>query len=583
MIKHTANTVAMVLTFNAVLAFSASASANTIFIDNVTVFDSTGSEPYVADVIVQEGRIQDIGPGLKQPSDASMVDGEGLSMVAGLSDIHVHWTSNRSIVATELLRYGVTTATDFHSSPDSYAAKRNWHKESLISPHVAYAARIAPPGGHGADWADERMTRLVASPEEAQKVMEYLDTFQPDVIKVFADGWRYGNPKSDTDISLHALTELTKQAEARGWPVLTHTVSADGGKRAALGNVTAIAHAIQDEPASHELVELLQEHDVYYAPTLAVYEMRPDKIQSFSPIQVAAGKRRQKNSRHNLTLFKEAGVKLALGTDSGIGRTPFGESSVREMELMVGFGVTPKEALIAGTIGSAEALGVGDDRGTIEVGKRADFVLVNGEPWNDISDFRNITAVYVDGIQVVKDGELIGQQGPELPPATPAVAMIDNFEGESGVTQYGTLRRADLDYSFPRSHVLMIEKPGSEKDDHNLSVAIELENKPNPRAGVIFPLSDGSFVPVDASEFRGLAFDINAQPGSYTISMSAYGGNGTANIDVIGGWQKMVLPFESFKGKQPVDIQRLRSVGISVSGKGEESFWMELDNVRFIK
>lgn len=581
MIKQTAKLAVKALSLNAVLAFAA--GANSLFIDNVTVFDSTGAEPFVADVIVKEGRIHAIAPRLDLPAAASKVDGEGLSMIAGLSDIHVHWRQSRSIVASELLKYGVTTATDFHSSPDSYAAKRNWHKESLISPHVAYAARIAPPGGHGADWADERMTRLVASPEEAQKVMEYLDTFKPDVIKVFADGWRYGNPKSDTDISLHALAELTKQAEKRGWPVLTHTVSVDGGKRAALGNVTAIAHAIQDEPASNELAELLVEHNVYYAPTLAVYEMRPDKIQSFSPIQIAAGERRQKNSRNNLMLFKEAGVKLALGTDSGIGRTPFGESSVREMELMVGFGVTPKEALIAGTIGSAEALGVGDDRGTIEVGKRADFVLVKGKPWNDISDYRNITAVYLDGEQVVRDGELIGQQGPELPPATLALAMIDNFEGESGVTQYGTLRRADLDYSFPRSHVLMIEKPGSEKGDHNLSVTIELENKPNPRAGVIFPLSDGSFVPVDASEFNGLAFDINAQPGNYTISMNAYGGNGTANIDVIGGWQKVVLPFESFKGKQPVDIQRLRSVGISVSGKGEESFWIELDNVRFIR
>ncbi|GGF73905.1 amidohydrolase family protein [Alteromonas lipolytica] len=581
MTNKTTTIIAKAMALNTIFALGV--SAETIFIDNITVFDSTGSDPFVADVIIEKGRFSAIAPELKQPANTTLVNGEGLSLVAGLSDIHVHWTANRSVVATELLRYGVTTATDFHSSPDSYAAKREWHKSHLISPHVAYAARIAPPGGHGADWADERMTRLVASPEEAKKVMEYLDDYQPDVIKVFADGWRYGNPKSDTDISLHALQELTHQAKTRGWPVLTHTVTTDGAKRAALGNVTAIAHAIQDEKATDELAALLVDHSVFYAPTLAVYEMRPDKIASYSPAQIKAGESRQQNSEYNLSLFNEAGVTLALGTDSGIGRTPFGESSVREMELMTNFGVSAKEALIAGTLGSAEALGVGKDRGTIEVGKRADFVLLSGEPWKNISDYRNVSAVYVDGILVVKDGELVGQQGPEIPPATPALAMIDDFEGERGLTQYGTLRRADLDYSFPRSHVLMVEKPGSEKGDHNLSVTIELENKPKPKAGVIFPLSEGSFVPVDASEFSAVAFDINAKPGSYIIAMDAYGGSGTATIDVISGWQKIVVPFDSFTGKKPVNIELLRSIGISVAGSGEESFWLELDNVRFIK
>jgi len=564
------------------IALVASANATTTFIDDVTVFDSTGKAPYVSDVIIENGRFVSIGKDLSKPDGALVVDGKELSMVAGLTDVHVHWTASRAEVATALLEHGVTTVTDFHSSPDSYASKRKWH-ESLISPHVAYAARIAPPGGHGADWADERMTRLVASPEEAQKVMEYLDTYQPDVVKVFADGWRYGNPKEDTDISLHALKEITKQAKMRGWPVLTHTVSVDGGKRAALGGVSAIVHAIQDEPSSDELPGLLVDNNVFYAPTLAVYELRPDKLSGYSKIQIAVGKNRQKFSEHNLQAFMEAGVKLALGTDSGIGRTPFGESSVHEMELMVDFGVSATDALIAGTKGSADALGVLDDRGTIEKGKRADFVLVKGSPWENISDFRNINAVFVDGEQVVKNGDLMGTQGPDTPPATPAKRLIDDFEREDGKTQYGTLRKSDIDYSFPRSHVLMTTRPGAKENDRDLSVAIELENKPKPKAGVIFPLSDGSFYPVDAAEFNGIAFEINAKPGVYIVALDSYGGKGTITIDVIDGWQNVVLPFDSFKGKEPLDINRLLSLSISVAGKGEEAYWMELDNVVFNK
>ena len=564
------------------IALVASANATTTLIDDVTVFDSTGKAPYVSDVIIENGRFVSIGKDLSKPDGALVVDGKELSMVAGLTDVHVHWTASRAEVATALLEHGVTTVTDFHSSPDSYASKRKWH-ESLISPHVAYAARIAPPGGHGADWADERMTRLVASPEEAQKVMEYLDTYQPDVVKVFADGWRYGNPKEDTDISLHALKEITKQAKMRGWPVLTHTVSVDGGKRAALGGVSAIVHAIQDEPTSDELPGLLVDNNVFYAPTLAVYELRPDKLSGYSKIQIAVGKNRQKFSEHNLQAFMEAGVKLALGTDSGIGRTPFGESSVHEMELMVDFGVSAADALIAGTKGSADALGLASDRGTIEEGKRADFVLVKGSPWQNISDYRNINAVFIDGEQVVENGNLMGVQGPGTPPASPAKRSIDDFEREDGKTQYGTLRKSDIDYSFPRSHVLMTTKPGTKANDHDLSVAIELENKPKPKAGVIFPLSDGSFYPVDASKFNGIAFEINAKPGVYIVALDSYGGKGTITIDVIEGWQNVVLPFDSFKGKEPLDITRLLSLSISVAGKGEEAYWMELDNVIFNK
>ena len=564
------------------IALATNATAATTFIDNVTVFDSTGKAPYTSDVIIENGRFVSIGNELDKPEGAKVVSGKDLSMVAGLTDVHVHWTSSRAEVATALLEHGVTTVTDFHSSPDSYASKRKWH-ESLISPHVAYAARIAPPGGHGADWADERMTRLVASPEEAQKVMEYLDTYQPDVVKVFADGWRYGNPKEDTDISLHALKEITKQAKLRGWPVLTHTVSVDGGKRAALGGVSAIVHAIQDEPTSEELPELLIENHVFYAPTLAVYELRPDKLSAYSEMQIAMGKNRQAFSERNLHAFMKAGVKLALGTDSGIGRTPFGESSVHEMELMVDFGVSASDALIAGTKGSADALGFGEDRGTIEEGKRADFVLVEGSPWENISDFRNINAVFIDGERVVENGNLIGTQGPNIPTALPAKQLIDDFERKDGKTQYGTLRKSDIDYSFPRSHVLMTTKPGMKANDHDLSVAIELENKPKPKAGVIFPLSDGSFYPVDASEFNGIAFEISATPGVYIVSLDSYGGKSSITIDVIDGWQNVVLPFNGFKGKEPLDINRLRSLSISVAGKGEEAYWMELDNVMFSK
>jgi imidazolonepropionase-like amidohydrolase len=568
--------------FTLPFTLATSANAASLFIDNVTIFDSTGKAPYVGDVVVENGRFTAIAKTLKAPKNATIIDGRELSLVAGIADVHTHWTSSRAEVSTAMLEHGVTTVTDFHSSPDSYAAKRAWH-EHLITPHVAYAARLAPPGGHGADWADEKMTRLVASPQEAKKVMEYLDEYQPDLIKVFADGWRYGRSKEDTDISLDALIGIVDEAGQRGWPVVTHTVTVDGGVRAAKAGVTAIVHAIQNEPTNEELPKLMVQNKVFYAPTLAVYELRPDKLRRYSPVQIGAAKLRQKYSQQNFTTLMNAGVHLALGTDSGIGSTPFGESSVHEMELMVEFGATPAQALIAGTLGSAEVLGVADDRGTITTGKRADFVLVDGKPWEDISDYRKLTAVFVDGEQVVANGKLIGEQGPEIPPALMATANIDDFEASDGKTQYGTLRKTNMDFGAPRSHILTLVKPSLDPANHILSASIALENKQDPTAGVLFPLSAGSFYPVDATEFNALSVDIKGQAGSYTVTLDSYHGKSSIQVSVTDKWQTLVLPFSQFSAVKDVDISTLKSVSIDVNGEPEDTYWLELDNLKFTK
>ncbi|MEP1384833.1 MAG: amidohydrolase family protein [Paraglaciecola sp.] len=564
------------------VAMPTMADSKSVFLDNITVFDSTGKDAYVSDVLIKDGRFFAIEKQLSVPENAIIVDGKNLSVVAGLTDVHTHWTASRSEVSTAMLKHGVTTVTDFHSSPDSYAPKRTWH-EQLISPHVVYAARIAPPGGHGADWADERMTRLVASIEEAQSVLTYLDEYQPDMIKVFADGWRYGRSKEDTNISPDALTEIVNQSAKRNWPVVTHTVTVDGGMLAAKAGVSAIVHAIQNEPTNTELPKLMAENNVYYAPTLAVYELRPDKLTRYSKQQIAAATLRQQYSQNNFTTFVDAGVHLALGTDSGIGNTPFGESSVHEMELMVNFGATDKQALIAGTRGSAEALGFDNDRGSIAIGKRADFVLLKGKPWENISEYRNIDAVFVDGKQVVAQNRLVGEQGPDIPPAVPATENIDDFERTDGKTQYGTLRKTNIDYGFPRSQILTLTKPGTSPSNNILNVSIALENKKEPKAGVLFPLSDGSFYPVDASKFKGLSFSMNGKPSTYTITLDSYAGKSSIDVDIESGWQTLNLPFSRFLSENKVDITKLKSVSIDVSGEAEQVFWLELDDVKFTR
>src|SRR3546814_9685341 len=125
------------------------------------------------------------------------------------------------------------------------------------------------------------------------------------------------------------------------------------------------------------------------------------------------------------------------------------------MELLVAAGLTPKAALLAGTSNSALALGLAADRGTIEKGKRADLVLIDGKPWETIGDVEKIDRVYVDG-------KLVHGGGVKLPagnlattlPAVPAAALIDDFERADGRSSLDTLRLTDMDGGVERSAVV---------------------------------------------------------------------------------------------------------------------------------
>ncbi|PKP83310.1 MAG: amidohydrolase [Alphaproteobacteria bacterium HGW-Alphaproteobacteria-18] len=572
----------------ALLALSAASAApahkapGPTVIRNVTIFDATGSDPFIADVEIRDGRFSAIGKNLPARRGTTIIKAKGLSLLPGLTDVHVHWTGmggiSRADTATLLLQSGVTTATDFHSAPESFGPKRLWH-EQLTSPHVVFTARTATPGGHGADWGDENMTRLATTPREGKSIVGALAPYKPEVIKVFADGWRYGSGINNASINVDALAAIVEEARSLGLPVVTHTVTVDGAKTAAEAGVTAIVHAIQDRKLDDELISLMQTSNVFYAPTLAVYEPRPDKTANNTEAQMLPVMRRQEASRHNLQRIVDAGIPIALGTDSGIGATPFGESTLRELELLVDFGLSPKQALMAGTANSARVLDLGDDRGTIEPGKRADFVLVRGKPWDEISDYRHIDSVFVDGRQVIKGGALTQPQRPGIPAAVAANPVIDDFEQAGNLTAGGAARTADVDNGFPRS-VLIAQTVPRFEGGQALQLSAGLSDKEFPKALVVLPLSPGSFVPSDATRFEGLVFEARGDGGPYRVEIVSQSGVVSDTFSAGSEWQAMKVPFRAIEGEE-FSPGALYAVKFGANRTGGETFWLEIDNVRF--
>src|SRR5690606_38591645 len=194
--------------------------ASPLLIVGATIFDATGAAPFQGDVLVRDGRIAQVAPTIRAPSGATVVDARGKALLPGFFDLHTHWTPGGSPAATPSIAHayvtaGVTTVNDFHQPPEAFEPRRRW-LANLVSPHVNLTARMSTPGGHGADWADQNTTRWVDTPAGARAGVEAVAAYSPDLIKAFADGWRYGVSADNTSMDEEVLRALVETARQRG-------------------------------------------------------------------------------------------------------------------------------------------------------------------------------------------------------------------------------------------------------------------------------------------------------------------------------------------------------------------------------
>lgn len=576
-------------------AFGIAQAADTpvVAIMGATVFDATGAAPHLANVVIRDGRIAEVGPTVKAPRGAKVIDAKGQALLPGFFDLHTHWTpggipSTTPQIATAYVSAGVTTVSDFNAAPESFAPRRQW-LSTLVAPHVNFAARMSTPGGHGADWADTATTKWVNTPEAARAAVKALVPYKPDLIKAFTDGWRYGVAPDNTSMDEWTLTALVDEAHKNNLKVFTHTVSVDRGEVAGRSKVDVITHSLQDRPLDAEAIAILKAGGTADTPTLAVYEpvkpgqppRDPDEDprvkQSFKKFDYALG---------NAKALHDAGVIIALGTDAGMPGTPHGVSTLHEMELMVRAGLTPSEALTAGTALSAKVINLLDDRGTIEVGKRADLVLIKGEPWKTIGDVRKTDRVFIDGKLVFGPGAppMTANQATAMP-SVPAKAQIDDFERADGRSSLDTLRTDDPDGGLDRTVEISQRIPRG-ADGHALSINARMSIKPKPYAGVIIPLTRGSIQPVDARAFKGVRFEVRGD-GDYALGVSASSGRWSAPFTAGSTWQTVEVPFSALKpagergAKGEWTASDLTEVEFMGGRKGGEKLWLEVDNVVF--
>ena len=393
------------------------------------MFDAKAGKMLESQVIlVHDDQIQQVGSNLPIPQGAKVIDLSKATVMPGFIDAHVHLTMAaghsgpagltvsvpRSALigarnARVTLMAGFTTVRNLGAEGFSDVALRDAINDGdVIGPRMQVSGpMISITGGHGDNSIlpfEYHATGdgVADGPDEVRHRVRENIKYGADVIKFAASGGTMS--KGDNPLleaySPEEMQILISEAHRQGRKVATHAHSALAIKDAVRAGVDSVEHGIF---LDDEGIALMKQHGTYLVPTafplfwymdnmasMHLPKYTEDKIKVILPI----GKASMSNA------FKQ-GVKVALGTDAGV--YPHGLNG-GEFWAMVKLGLTPTQALQAGTVNAADLMGWTDQVGSIEPGKFADIVAVNGDPTADISILEHVDFVMKGGV-VYKGGQ----------------------------------------------------------------------------------------------------------------------------------------------------------------------------------
>jgi imidazolonepropionase-like amidohydrolase len=355
--------------------------------------------------LVMEGpRLIQVGSAgsVRVPAGARRVDLAGKTVIPAIIDTHTHLSQARDALANDLHRrayWGIGAAMSL--GQDDGSAPFQVRDEI-----IAYAARYRT-AGRGITAPEPGRTNVpywVTSEAEARKAVQEQAARKVDVIKIWVDD-RDGKYKKLTPELYGAVIDEAHKNQLR---VTAHIVTLEDGKGLLRAGLDAFAHGVRDRDIDDEFVKLIKARpDIILVPNLPDRGVATDlswlgdvvpaaelkKLQAASTDRPDAQKAFGIQAR-NLARLNKEGVKIALGSD---GNTPWGPHI--EMADMVAAGMSPSEVIVAATRNSAELMKL-TEMGTLEAGKSADFVVLDANPLDDITNTRRIFAVYVRGAEV---------------------------------------------------------------------------------------------------------------------------------------------------------------------------------------
>ncbi|RTX72679.1 amidohydrolase family protein [Mammaliicoccus sciuri] len=403
-----------------------------MIIKNINLIDGTGKDiQRGVDIKVENNVISEIGTHL---NGDNIIEGNGQYLLPGMIDSHVHvmlemeplerrlatpFSYNFYKAIDHLKRTvdaGVTTVRDALGA--DLGLKEAVNDGLILGPRLQISVNaLTITGGHGDSYTKSGIqlpilqdgypglpSSICDGVNEVRKKAREMLRAGADVLKVHATGGVTSatDHPDYTQFSLEELKVIVEEAQFRNnRKVMAHAQGLQGVKQCIEAGIHSIEHGIY---LDDEAVQLMKEKEMYLVPTLlaplSVIEFAEELGMSENSI-----KKSKQVMQDHIDSFKkahQAGVKIAMGTDAGVFKHG---TNLRELELMVEHGMTEMEAIVSSTKTAAECLGYDEDLGTIEVGKKADFILLDQNPLEDIKvlkDPNNIKVVSIDG-QIVKD------------------------------------------------------------------------------------------------------------------------------------------------------------------------------------